>query len=295
MLAVIVPTFKEPLHVRFLSEALRVQTFADFSAVFINSNPGDETSSYLDSVSDNRFVELQANPDVYWTEAMHMGITWARNHLEGIEYFLFLNSDVHFEPSFLQEYVSAGQRHRQALLCAATRNRSRYISSGVRMKSWILSLTSHHIMGKRKKETPLYIPVDMLAGRAQLVPVSVIDAIGTPNYRMLPHYGADYEFSARARRHGYRLFVYTGVEVELDAKNTGRKSYFKNTTLSQRFRYLFDIRSPMNLKYRFNFTRLVYPKGARVIGLITVLLKTLMEALFGRSAHRLLRPKRVRG
>jgi GT2 family glycosyltransferase len=294
-LVIIIPTFKEPYHIRQVTEALLSQSFSGYTAIIINSNPGDATSSYLHSIGDDRFIEISGNPEVYWTKAMHIGIIWAGDHLDQIDYYLFMNCDVSFNHSFLEHYLSAAIRHPRAILCAVARSGSRYISSGVRMKSWVLSLTGHRYMGIRSNKPACFTPVDMLAGRTMLFPAGVVDTVGTPNFRALPHYGADYEFSARARRHGFRLYVYGGVETEIDTKNTGRKSFFKDTGFCQRIGFLFDIKSPMNLKYRYQFTRLTYPKLAQIPGIATVFLKTMIEALFGRAAHRLLRRRRISG
>jgi hypothetical protein len=75
--------------------------------------------------------------------------------------------------------------------------------------------------------------------------------------------------------------------VENIEKNTGFKTFQQKTNFYQRISKIFDKKCTYNLKYRFWFVWLTYPRGTRLIGLITHFSKIFIEILVG--GHRLKR------
>jgi len=296
-IAIVIPTFKEHQHVMNLLNDLEKQSYRDFIILVVNSNPDDETSELINNYQGKMIVrELKAHPGLYWTGSVNKGLDWIKeNEGDALEYCLFINCDTRLNSTFIENYIEAAREKPEAILCSAISRGDRYDSSGVRMRSWMLSVTSHYLIGSvnSKNKHNRFIPVDMLAGRTLLFPIDALYRVGRPNSEMLPHYGADYEFSARAKRIGFPLYVFTDITAEADTSNTGKKAFQIASTLSKRLRYLFDIRSPLNIKYRIRFARLTYPKYAVASGIITLIIKSLVEVFLGKTSYILLKRKHV--
>jgi GT2 family glycosyltransferase len=292
-LTVIIPTFREPGHVKRILEDFSNQTERTFSVVVVNASPGDDTTGIVKEWAGRMPVkEVPAKKDDFWTGSIAKGlknVLDSGNRKDGG--FLFANCDIRFAPDFIEKIKIGASRKQNALFCCATVTGNRYVTSGVKMKSWTLSLTRHIPAGIiDSRDYPEFVSADMLAGRALYLPAHVPEEIGLPAVTLLPHYGADYEYTARAKRAGYKLYVYTGTAVESDIKNTGGKASHSGSNLRSRMKLLFMKRSPSNLLYRVRFVSAVYPKAAILPGLFSVAVKTLAEVFFGRALYRWFAP-----
>jgi GT2 family glycosyltransferase len=293
-LFVLIPTFREATHVRALIADLEAQTLTGFVVFIVNSNPGDETSNFLAAYDGPlRLTEISGRPDLFWTGALALGLSQVAPRATKDDYCLFLNCDVRISPDFISSYLALSAQYPNAWFCPATVSGNRYVTSGVKMRSWLLSLTDHKFTGAYSKSTHLSLaPVDMLAGRGLLFPLQTAKDIGGLNAAALPHYGGDYEFSARAKRNGAELYVTTLPVISLDTKNTGKKASAAGGFL-QRFSYLHNMRSPLNLGMRSQLVLKTYPMYAIPTGLLTVFLKAFIEVIFGPIAHRTLGRKHI--
>lgn len=120
-----------------------------------------------------------------------------------------------------------------------------------------------------------FVEPTCLPGRGTLIPVLCF-VNGLFNERKLPHYGADFEFSIRTSRKGYRLVMSYEAAVASDVTATGIGGSRRRIPWSQFFRMFFTIRSKACLRYRYRFALLSVPwwalptylvfDSARVIG-----------------------------
>jgi len=284
---VLIPTFREPDHLRRLLDDLAAQTLRDHLAVVVNSDPGDATSALLAARAQHgRVVELAADPATYWAGAIAMGQRWVQARARPDDLVVLLNADVRLPAGFLARARAVLAPLGRAMITAVTVDGERFVSSGCRMLSWPLALTRHVLVGPRRAVPPAPVAVDMLAGRALCFPARALAEVGLVAADALPHYGADYEYTARARRRGYALYVAPGLEVANDSGHTGLKGSRAGTTLAMRLRGLADIRSTANLAYRTRFVLLTYPWYALPSGLVLNWLKALLEVGLGEVVHR---------
>ena len=125
--------------------------------------------------------------------------------------------------------------------------------------------------------------------------VRVLRDLGIMEDRLLPHYGADYEFSHRLVAAGYPAFLNTDIRIMSDVSNTGTSVFSRRTTFTQRLSQLSNIKNPSNVRYRTNFLRLTYPMHALPTAILSYLARTLAEVTLGGEALRRLLPGRERG
>lgn len=284
VLSIVIPTFREPEHVRKLLLNLSRQSASGFDVFIVNSDPGDETTTYVRTHQfDFPVHEVEATRNDFWAAAVAKGMRAAVLGSSTLQGVLVLNCDIEVSEDLVHTAIGDAALHSDALICyAASSHSGAPVSSGVRMRSWPLSMTRHIPQRRDLGTQRTFIPAQMLAGRALLVPTRALETVGLPAYGILPHYGADYEYTRRAQRRGYRLVVATSPIVVSDTGNTGSRAGARALRLSQRLALLTSIRSPSNLLYLTRFVIRTYPALSVIPGLISTWAKTLLEVLFGR-------------
>ena len=112
------------------------------------------------------------------------------------------------------------------------------------------------------------VEVDLLTGRCLLHPIEVFNEIGNYNSDLLPHYGGDDEFTARAKLNGYRLYILPSAIVYL---NQGPVSKVRGNI----FHALFGIRSSVNLVNKWRLSRSIVPLYAFPTYYLIAILKSI--------------------
>jgi GT2 family glycosyltransferase len=289
---VIVPTFKETELLGKLLKDLIAQDYKFFAIRVVNCNPGDKTTHAIRSMNDSRIREIVGHPDLFWTGAVELGQKAVEAEYSNGDFVLFLNSDTRVPPDHLSNQIAAATGRQKSLFCPITITPKRYISSGCKMRSWLFGIASHYCRGPidGTQNFEDFISVDMLAGRALFAPASILKDIGFVATKKFPHYAADYEYTARAKRHGYQLFVATTYSIKNDVTNSGVKSD-SPSVFSKRLEGLFSIKSPLNIKYRLRFVTSVYPWYAIPSAIFSNLVKIGFEVLIGNRLHNVFRRK----
>lgn len=290
---IIVPTFKETSLVSDFLENWKKIHSANCEIIICNANPDDETSELIlktCSSYPHRLREARGNPSLYWTGLVKLGLEMVANELRDEDLLMLTNIDVGFDEDPLPPLLKVidSQKNTQAAAVAVGAN-GKVLSAGIQVKSWILSVNRHLFQGLEETAIPLnqLIPANYLPTRFLLFPSRALKEAGLPDAKHLPHYGADYEYTNRMRLAGYQPLIVTASRVRNVHLNTGFKTFEQKTTLRQRLRALFDIKSTLNLKYRFWFLWLTYPPLLRPFGLISTLLKIAIEVLL--SGRRIFR------
>ena len=101
-------------------------------------------------------------------------------------------------------------------------------------------------------------------GRGTLIPLQAFSDLGLYDEKHLPHYGADYDFTYRARRAGYRILISYRARVFSHIDATGMTIMRREFNYKGFMRYLTDMKSPANLSARWwlavnNCPRLLLP------------------------------------
>ena len=150
------------------------------------------------------------------------------------------------------------------------------------MISWVLNIAHHPFYGKlyENVNTKALVQVDMLTGRSVLYPISVFQNGNSFDYKSFPQYGGDNEFTHRAKKLGFKLFINPASVVYVQRAETGLNPIEKTLSFSEKLQSLYSIRSVNNLKIRFRFALMVPPFYARPTYLIISIFKILIQILF---------------
>lgn len=290
-LFVVVPTFKELSFVEGFFASWRQVSSVACTLVVCNANAVDETSAMIESLDSDyphSVVELAGHAGLYWSGLVELGLQYVVKSAAPCDLCLLTNIDVGFQNDPIRPLVEANNENPSSQLSAlALNSKGRLLSAGIQVKSWCFSLNKHLFEGCRLDEidrdslvSATYLPTRFFA-----FPVRAIKVAGFPNSRRLPHYAADYEYTNRLRLAGFQPYVHTGTVVLNVEKNTGFKSFEKETAFGQRVRNLFNLKCTYHLPTRFWFVWLTYPPLSRLPGLISSMAKILVEVIIG--GHRL--------
>jgi GT2 family glycosyltransferase len=119
------------------------------------------------------------------------------------------------------------------------------------------------------------IEVDSLSGKGVLIPIGVFEKTGNYNFEMIPHYFGDTEFTIRAQRNGYKIYLHTIPRVLSHVEETGVGTIKNKTTFRKYIKSFKDVRSENYLPSIKNRAKLVYTNNWRLYFAINVLFRFL--------------------
>ena len=193
---------------------LRAQRHPDIEIVVIDGGSTDDTVSVVAAEPD---VTLIAGiGEQWWTGATWHGIEHALRTGSDDDFVLLLNNDTTFGPEMIEVLVRESLEHDAAVAPIAVDA----IDGSVVNAGTTIDWQRFRMLHRRDvPEAPSTWPTDVFEGRGTLVPLRMIRVVGNVDRERLPHYAADYEFSRRLARRGFRLLMTnrTEIRVHLDA------------------------------------------------------------------------------
>ena len=264
MVYVLIPAHNNKKEVLELLVCLGRQTYKDVSVVLVDDGSTDGTEAAVRGSFPHTLI-LKGSGDLWWTGANVMGVDHILQTAGEGDFILLLNNDLLVEDDYIESLVNASRLFGGALTGSVLVDHDNhdFVESGVRLSIELgLAVNRDREMILNTEYDP---DVDALPGRGTLVPVEVFKKIGTFNYRKLPHYGADYEFTVRAKRAGYRLIVAHRAKVYAKLNITGLETPDKRyITLTECLTLLFSRRSKTNIYYYLNYVWLCSEKKYRL-------------------------------
>lgn len=245
--------------------ALSQQTYPAVTRIVIDDGSTDRTAELVKAKFPDTLL-LRGDGSLWWTGATNLGLQFALERAGTHDFVLLLNNDITLLPDFLEVILESAMRHPGTLIgsvALSDEDKSTIADGGIRI-NW-----------RTAKYTPLAVgenyqtvlkrgigveAVDALTGRGTLVPIEVFRRVGLYDQKHLPHYGADYEFSIRARMAGFDLLVDYRCIVLVNVKSTGMRNERGAIRWSDLGKSYFSRRSPYSIRYRWNFARLACPR-----------------------------------
>lgn len=227
---VLIPVFNRLPHTKSVINRLRQQSFKDLQIVVIDDGSTDGTSKYLASLSD--LTVFRGDGNLWWAGAIDLALKRLLPSLSNDDYFLFVNNDMTFGDDFVETLVLMSRMMGEGIVGGVLRDESPphdLLSVGPVIDEWGMRVWDKlDEPGCREYlEQHGFIRVDALPGRGALYPSRVFRRVGTMRPWLLPHYHADYEISARARRAGFpivasvKAVVYSQREFGNDSSRFG--------------------------------------------------------------------------
>lgn len=248
-------------------ESLLKQTYPRVVAIVVDDGSSDGTVEQLAQEFPD-VVVLLGDGDLWWTGATARGVDWVLQHCREGDFVLTLNNDTTVDADYISTLVRVESMFDSPSLVGSVaidnRDCDTIVDGGPHVNWSTAKGGSHHaghsLRTVRGNGLTMTEP-DFLPGRGTLIPVSCFNQIGNFDARRLPHYAADYEFSARARRAGYRLVMSYEAPVYSEVEATGVSTRRGRLGWGEFVGMFFSRRSPACLLYRWRFARLAAPRS----------------------------------
>ena len=257
---VIIPVHNRLDFTRACLASLREQSWRDFSLTVVDDGSTDGTHAALAE----GFPEvslLWGDGDLWWTGAMNRALERVLPRAGHGDHILALNNDTALPPDYLDTMLDLSRRHPHALIgsvAVSWDDHERIVDGGARI-DWRTTRSVSPAQGLTWSQAVEHlgeaVPVSVLSGRGTLIPVEAFRRVGLYDQKRLPHYGADWEFSRRAQRAGFELLMCYRARVFSHEGATGLRPSTQTLSRRQFMRAYVDVRSPNNLRARWNVAR----------------------------------------
>ncbi|NID10512.1 glycosyltransferase family 2 protein [Fibrivirga algicola] len=273
MIYIVIPVHNRRELTRRCLACLAVQTYPHHQEVVVDDGSTDGTSEMIRQEFPNAIV-LQGDGNLWWTEATNVGIRKVQEMLgttvSSDDFLLTLNDDTEVQPNYLQTLLDTERKYHPCIVGSPSvdiAQPDKLEFAGTRMN--LVLAGGHHIADEYGRSYATLasktdeVKTDSLPGRGTLIPMEVFRKVGLYDSVRFAHYMADVEFSVRASKAGYPLYVSTKSVVGEHVTATG-------IFLQQRpgwsdfVKSFTSIRSPTNLTVRYHFamvhskTKLLY-------------------------------------
>jgi GT2 family glycosyltransferase len=228
--AIVIPIFNRFEPVERLFDNLESQSFRNFAIFLVDHGNTDFKPAKSRSFP---LQIIKESSDLWFTGAANAGLRTVYERRQEFTYCILLNDDVQVpDPDWLETMLQAVSED-TIVSCTAVNPNHQVIYSGLvleRSKFNFIKIDASQAFEKISRSP---ISCDTLPTRGLCFPLSLIKKVGFLNERYLPHYGSDYEWTTRAKNHGFTLLMLRTVYIVTDinphfSRVSGRKIYDKS-------------------------------------------------------------------
>ena len=256
MIYITIPVFNRKNLLRDCLLSFREQTNKNFRIIVTDDGSTDGTELMLKTEFPDVIV-LKGDGNLWWTGAINLAVNFALDICKETDNLLILNDDLVVPENYIENFYLLSEDHPNTLIGSVVtdiENRDIIHSGGVKI-NWLTAKFVGVNTGKRLSSfNKGYFADDIsiLTGRGVLIPSKVFRELGNYNEKHYKQCG-DPELPRRAQKAGFKLIVSYDVPVYSYVKDEGHINHLDKFNLNLIKGYFTDIRSNMNLRYRFWF------------------------------------------
>jgi GT2 family glycosyltransferase len=195
-------------------------------------------------------VVINADDSLWWTGAINICVKYVLQQAAPDDYLLTLNNDNELPIDYLEELAKYSKKYPHSVLASAKYDIATgklaaegHWQSWLTAKAKVVTFAKNHLPSDEN-----VIEVNHTSGRGAMFPIKVFQNLGLYDEAHLPHYGADYDFSHKAMRAGFPIYVCKTCRVLAHVDATGMTAVRDQFSIKGFINYLTSIRSPANLK-----------------------------------------------
>jgi len=247
---IVIPVHNRKEYTKNCLLSLRAQTYKEFKTIIVDDGSTDGTAEMLEQEFPEVHV-IKGDGNLWWTAATNLGVKYAIEN--NAEYILTLNNDTIATEKFLEKMIFWAMQTPNALFGAFAIDveTKKPIYGGERI-NWKLANSKFLLDILPKEQWHGLHEVTHFPGRGLFIPSDVFKKIGFFDEKHFPHYAADYDFTHRAIRAGFKVYcnydskLYIYPDVSGDAENRKKKN------IKNYYNHLFGIKGGGNI---FRFTK----------------------------------------
>lgn len=247
---IVIPTFNRSKTLSECISSLLAQSYSNIKIIVVDDASTDNT---LQIIGENYkdVIRLSGDGDRWWSGCMNIGLSHVMANCQANDYFMSFNDDVLVDKDYISNLVAAAALTPKSMLGSVavdSEHVEKVVFCGNRI-DWAKGVWKGKPCASLNEEPLLH--TDSLPGRGVLAPVSLISEIGFYDDRRFPQYFGDEDFSLRAKKAGYSLFVCANARVKSHVRMTGSGRHAPR--LNEFLSSLVSIRSPNQLSRRLVF------------------------------------------
>jgi glycosyltransferase involved in cell wall biosynthesis/GT2 family glycosyltransferase len=247
---VVIPVHNRVAFTRDCLTALDRQTVRGFHVIVVDDGSSDGTAEMVRAEFPSVRL-LTGDGTLWWSGATNLAVAESRRC--GATHVVTLNNDTNPPPDFIQNMLTAAAMMPSALIGAyavdAVSGEPLYGGEWMR---W-LTASSKNLLFDTRRSLRRLVETTHYPGRGLLIPVDVFDRIGLFDAVHFPQTAADYDFTHRARRAGYRIFCDSSSVLRIHPAESGDAIWRLRKSWGNYRRHLFDNRGGGNLRVFFWF------------------------------------------
>ncbi len=253
---IVIPVFNRCEETLKCLASLCQQTYDNFLTIVVDDGSSDDTELRVKEAFPE-VILLKGDGNLWWTGGTNKGVVWALERAQRDDLILTLNNDLTVGTDYLQTLMAAFKESGPNIVLGSksvfSNDASKVMFAGVKI-NWLTG-TSKPSTERLEKQNCL-IKTTVLPGRGSLFPVAVFNKIGLYDAENFPQYLADYDFSLRAEKAGYPLYVVEKAVVHSDVEKTGLGSQYnyKQTSFTDIIKSFWSIRSSKHLGKRWRYS-----------------------------------------
>lgn len=245
------------------------QSFKDFQILIIDDGSSDNSKNIIKNLYPNINI-ISGNGKWWWTKSLNEGLNLVLPKTDPNDYILIINNDTFFGESYLEKLVATSAEYNRAIVGSLVyKNFNKDIQDAGVKADWHNFTFSKNIINPEKKTND---QVDMLSTRGVLIPVEVFKKIEKFN-PLLPHHATDYDFSIKAKKHGFKLIMSYEACIYNQENDTEKQFSF--------FEKYFNRRSSSNIVTHLTFALInaptIYLKLKCEVIIVFRFIKTLLK------------------
>lgn len=250
MIYIITAVYNRKVITEKFVDMLLNQEYKDVYLILVDDGSTDGTAEMVRKKLPRSTI-IKGDGNLWWGGALHKAYKWIKANLkyEHNDYVMISNDDVYFDNNYLNTAIKYLGEFPNMLITGEGYSKN----SGKKMDGTFKVNYSKKWNENKYEFSPNRIG-DCASTRSIFLSVNNFIKIGGFHPLLLPHYGADYEWTIRAANKGFPIISFEDLKYYFDENTTGDNFYDKLT-----FRKIFSKRSVTNPIYKYTFIFLAVP------------------------------------